>query len=131
MYTIPRQCRSREHEAPMTRAWTARMLGRATAAMLVMQSAGGAAEKDPVPIGSLLSMSGALAEYGESIQRGVDLAVEQINAAGGVLDGRRVKVAIGDDLTSPQAGVAAAQQLISVHRVRASWVRLRAESPSR
>ncbi|WP_236843245.1 ABC transporter substrate-binding protein [Bradyrhizobium icense] len=76
-------------------------------------------QTEPVRIGALMSMTGALAEYGESILKGVQLAAEEINAGGGVLDGRRIEVVVGDDQTTPQPGVDAAQRLISVNRVSA------------
>ena len=46
------------------------------------------------------------------------LAVEQVNAAGGVL-GRPVELAVADDQTNPDAAVRAARQLIDVDRVAA------------
>jgi branched-chain amino acid transport system substrate-binding protein len=93
-------------------------IGRlAAAAAAVAALAAGTAQAQSVPIGSLMAMTGALAEYGESIQNGITLAVEEINAAGGVLDGRQLEVVVGDTQTNPQAGVAAAQQLISANQV--------------
>jgi ABC-type branched-subunit amino acid transport system substrate-binding protein len=77
----------------------------------------GYAQAQNVRIGALMSMTGGLAEYGRSILQGIQLAADEINAGGGVLDGRRIEVVVGDDQTSPQPGVAAAQQLVSVNRV--------------
>lgn len=67
-------------------------------------------------IGALLPMTGALAEYGEASLNAIRLAESQINAQGGLLDGQ-LEVLVGDTQTSPQAGVAAAKQLVSANQV--------------
>ncbi len=74
------------------------------------------AQADQMKVGALMPMTGALAEYGEHSLNGIKLAAEQINDAGGVLDGQ-VEVVVGDTQTNPQAGVLAAKQLISVNNV--------------
>lgn len=71
---------------------------------------------DTLKLGALMPMTGALAEYGTSSLNGVKLAVEQINQAGGVL-GQPLELIVGDDQTNPQAGIAAAKQLVSAHQV--------------
>jgi len=101
----------------MKRTWREAALTRLAAAAGAAALAAGSAQAQEVPIGSLMAMTGPLAEYGESIQNGVTLAVEQINEAGGVLDGRQLEIVVGDTQTNPQAGVAAAQQLISANQV--------------
>jgi branched-chain amino acid transport system substrate-binding protein len=89
----------------------------AAAGALAFALATAPAHAQNVRVGALMSMTGGLAEYGESITKGIQLAAEEINAAGGVLDGRKIEVVVGDDQTNPQAGVAAAQQLVSIQRV--------------
>lgn len=69
-------------------------------------------------IGAIMPMTGELADYGPSDLTGIKMAVEEINKAGGVL-GSEVGLAVGDDQTSPQAGVDAAQKLVSVEKVNA------------
>lgn len=69
-----------------------------------------------VTIGALMPMTGALGEYGESSLNGVKLAVDEINAGGGVL-GAEMNIAIGDTQTNPQAGVLAAKQLLATSNV--------------
>ena len=49
-----------------------------------------------IHLAAVLSLTGAGAVYGVSSQNGIDLAVQEINAHGGV-DGARLAVAIGDD----------------------------------
>ena len=53
---------------------------------------------DPLKIGYLADYSGGLAEFGTEIEMGVQLAVEQINAAGGV-NGQDVEYVTGDRWT--------------------------------
>jgi len=48
---------------------------------------------ETIKIGALMSLTGALAPYGPPIANGAKLAVEQINAAGGVCRGRSRKTA--------------------------------------
>lgn len=77
----------------------------------------GAAGK-PLKIGALLSFTGDLADFGQPIFNGAQLAVDEINEAGGVL-GQDVTLVKGDDGTSPQQGVTEAQRLVNVEGVQA------------
>jgi branched-chain amino acid transport system substrate-binding protein len=70
-----------------------------------------AAEAD-IRIGVAGDMTGALAWFGEQYQRATDLAVEELNAQGGVL-GQRVELIVGDDFCDPDQAVALAQKLAS------------------
>jgi branched-chain amino acid transport system substrate-binding protein len=65
-----------------------------------------------VLIGVAGPMTGQLAWIGEQGQRGAELAVADINAAGGVL-GHQVQLTTADDFCDPEQAVAAAQKLIS------------------
>lgn len=56
---------------------------------------GGDASGEPIRIGALFPTSGSLALLGEESWRGVELAVDEINANGG-LDGREVKIEKAD-----------------------------------
>ena len=70
-----------------------------------------AAEAD-IRIGVAGDMTGALAWFGEQYQRAAELAVEELNAQGGVL-GQRVELILGDDFCDPDQAVALAQKLAS------------------
>lgn len=83
-----------------------------SAAMLIGVTAQ-AADHQPLKIGALMPMTGALQTYGATSLKGIKLAVEQINKAGGVL-GNPVKLMVGDAQTRPQAGVAAANKLANI-----------------
>ena len=73
---------------------------------------------ETIKIGSLMSLTGALAPYGPAIVNGAKLAVEQINAAGGVL-GKQLELVIRDTGTSPDVGRDAASKLVELDRVQA------------
>lgn len=77
-----------------------------------------AAQQQGLKIGALMALTGPLQAYGETCLKGAQLAAEEINAQGGVLGGK-LALAIGDDQTSPQPGVDAAQKLVSVEAVSA------------
>lgn len=76
----------------------------------------GAALAEGAKIGVIMSMTGALQAYGQTSLNGIRLAVDEINAQGGVLGGK-LEIVVGDDQTVPQSGVEAAQKLISVDKV--------------
>jgi len=76
----------------------------------------GPAAAQDVKIGAAMPLTGDLAAFGESDAKGVELAVKEINEAGGVL-GQELGLAIADTRTSPQAGVDAARKLVNVENV--------------
>ena len=71
-----------------------------------------AASDDKIVIGVISPNTGALAAYGNGIVTGVDLAVEQINAAGGIL-GRQVEVIKTDDQSDPTECLNAFNSLVA------------------
>ena len=84
-------------------------LGSLIFAPLTVQAA------DPIKIGSVLRLS-AGAEDGLPARRGVELAVEEINKAGGI-NGRKLEVIFEDEKDSPTSAVNAVQKLINVDKV--------------
>ncbi len=72
-----------------------------------------AAAQEPIKIGLVTALSGQSARAGEAITRGLTLAIDEINAAGGLLGGRKLVLVRRDDEANPQKGVTAAQDLIS------------------
>ena len=66
-------------------------------------------------IGAINPYSGPMALYGNEVTRGYELAVDQVNAAGGLL-GRKVELVRGDAST-PQQGIAMVEQLVSRDKV--------------
>lgn len=64
----------------------------------------------PVKIGALFPLTGGLANYGEVIRNATQIAVDEINAAGGI-DGRKLEVNYQDHQCQPATAVSAFQQL--------------------
>jgi branched-chain amino acid transport system substrate-binding protein len=76
------------------------------------------AQGEPYRIGIILPMTGATADYGADFNRGAQLAEEEINAAGGI-NGRPIKLVLGDSKNSPRDGVAEFRRLVDVDKVPA------------
>ena len=70
----------------------------------------------PARVGAIVSRSGAASSSGEQVARGFDLAVERINATGGV-GGRRLELLYRDDSTNPEIGLAALRELVEGEHV--------------
>lgn len=68
---------------------------------------------DTIVLGAILPLTGDIASYGISAKRGIDLAVEELNAVGGV-QGSHLRVIYEDDQGQPTRAVAALQKLISI-----------------
>jgi branched-chain amino acid transport system substrate-binding protein len=77
--------------------------------------AGGSKGGDIV-VGEYGSMSGLQATFGESTDHGVQLALDEINAGGGVL-GRKMKVQLEDDQSKQEEAANAVTKLISQDHV--------------
>jgi branched-chain amino acid transport system substrate-binding protein len=86
----------------------------AAAASLILVPAHAA---DPIKIGHVAALSGASAQSGEAITRGIQLAIDEINDKGGLLGGRKLELVQRDDESSPPKGIIAARELISREKV--------------
>jgi branched-chain amino acid transport system substrate-binding protein len=76
-------------------------------------SAGNApAQAEDIPIAVAGPMTGQLAAFGEQLRRGSEMAVKDINAAGGVM-GQPLKLVIGDDQCDPKQAVQVANDMVS------------------
>ena len=66
-----------------------------------------------VKIGNVAPMSGPQAHYGKDIENGVRMAIDDMNAQGVVIGGKKVKLELvnEDDASDPKQGTAAAQKL--------------------
>jgi len=76
------------------------------------------AAAETIKIGALMSLTGALGPYGPSISDGAQMAVDEINAAGGVL-GKQLELVVRDTATSPDVGRDAASKLVEIDKVPA------------
>lgn len=73
---------------------------------------------DVIKIGANLELSGPVASYGSSIAAGADLAVKEINAAGGI-DGKKIKLVKVDNKSESSEATAAAIKLATQDKVNA------------
>ncbi len=89
------------------------MLGllAATAVAVGAQGVPGASAQE-IPIAVAGPITGQYAIFGEQMRRGAQMAVDDINAKGGVM-GRKLKLEVGDDACDPRQAVAVANQLAS------------------
>jgi branched-chain amino acid transport system substrate-binding protein len=74
--------------------------------------------KEPVVIGSISPLTGTNAVQGNDMKNAEQLAMEEVNAAGGVL-GRPLKILFEDSESRPKGGIDAAHKLVEVNKVPA------------
>ena len=91
----------------MTKTFKASLL--AAAAGFVLSA--GVAQAD-VKIAVAGPFTGQLASFGEQLKRGAEMAVEDINAAGGV-NGEKIELLYGDDQCDPKQAVSVANNLVN------------------
>jgi branched-chain amino acid transport system substrate-binding protein len=87
---------------------------RLTAVAAIAAACGVAmAQETVVKIGHVAPLSGAQAHYGKDNENGVRMAIEDLNAQGVTIGGKKVKFEIQaeDDAADPKQGTAAAQKL--------------------
>ena len=94
------------------------LLTLALAASLVAACGGDDDGGEQLKLGFLVDFTGGLAEYGESAQTGIDLAILHINAAGGV-NGQDVVYVTGDTRVDPTQATEEARRLVDVEGVHA------------
>ncbi|WP_280817521.1 ABC transporter substrate-binding protein [Variovorax sp. TBS-050B] len=80
-------------------------------------AAGTAIAAEPIRIGLVTALSGQSALAGEAITRGLTVAIDEINAKGGLLGGRKLELVRRDDEANPAKGVVAARELIFKEKV--------------
>jgi branched-chain amino acid transport system substrate-binding protein len=72
---------------------------------------------EEIKIGLVTGLSGQTALSGEAIARGLTVAIDEINAKGGLLGGRKLVLVSRDDEGNPAKGVIAARELIHKEKV--------------
>ena len=77
----------------------------------------GAQAQEPIKIGLVTALSGQSARAGEAITRGLTIAIDELNAKGGVLQGRKFELVRRDDEATPAKGVIAARELLFKEKV--------------
>lgn len=73
---------------------------------------------ESIRIGVFADMSGATSIFGESTYNGVKMAIEEINASGGI-NGRKIEIYLEDDRGTPEMAKRAVERLISEKKVHA------------
>jgi branched-chain amino acid transport system substrate-binding protein len=86
-------------------------------ALAVGASLAPARAAEPLKIGLVTALSGQSALAGEAISRGAQVAIDEINAKGGLLGGRMLELVRRDDESNPAKGVVAARELIFKEKV--------------
>ena len=90
----------------------------ATFAAIALLTLGHAAlrAQDEIPVGEFASITGGSASFGQSSHKGTALAVEEINAAGGVL-GKKIKLVTEDDQSLAGQPATIVRKLIAQDKV--------------
>src|SRR5438876_10831962 len=79
--------------------------------LLLTATRGWTQAKPPVSVALVAAMSGGSALSGEALKRGLTVAIDEINARGGLLGGRKVELVIRDEQGNPSKGVTAARDV--------------------
>ncbi|HXG78039.1 MAG TPA: branched-chain amino acid ABC transporter substrate-binding protein [Methyloceanibacter sp.] len=78
---------------------------------LLLAACDGAEDANTTPVAIVGPITGQYASFGQQMTNGADLAVADINAAGGVL-GKKLALEVGDDACDPKQAVAVANQMV-------------------
>lgn len=87
-------------------------------ALLLGGLAGTALAGDGLKVGAVFPLTGTYGSYGKGMSAALKIALDEINAAGGVM-GKPVTLVVEDDQTDPTAGLNAAKKVIDVDHVSA------------
>jgi branched-chain amino acid transport system substrate-binding protein len=92
--------------------------GLLIAAAVVFAASLPANAQEVIKFGLIAAMSGQSAKSGEAIVRGLSVAIDEINAGGGLL-GKKVELVVRDDESNPAKGATAARELVQREKVAA------------
>jgi len=87
-------------------------ISRLCAALLLAGAAGSTLAAEPLRIALAGPVTGPVAQYGEMQFHGAQMAIEQINQAGGI-DGRLLEGVVFDDACDPKQAVAVANRIVN------------------
>ena len=93
--------------------WSRRMVlaGMSTAALALGAPLDLAHAQDSIKVGLVAALSGQSAKSGEAITRGLSIAIDEVNAAGGV-NGKKLELVSRDDESTPGKVLLAARDLV-------------------
>jgi branched-chain amino acid transport system substrate-binding protein len=94
------------------------VLGLLLAGALGLAACLPASAQEVLKLGLVAAMSGQSAKSGEAIVRGLSIAIDEINARGGLL-GKKVELIVRDDESNPAKGAIAARELVQREKVAA------------
>src|SRR6185503_10401426 len=70
-----------------------------------------------IVVGMYGSLTGDGASFGQSSREGTELAVDEINSAGGLLGGRKIRLLVEDDQSKPEEASNAVTKLVTQDKV--------------
>lgn len=70
--------------------------------------------QEPIRLGFIGGLSGRVADLGEAGRNGAQIAIDEINLAGGIA-GHKVELLVRDDEQSPEKAIAVTQELLALH----------------
>ena len=70
-----------------------------------------------IVVGMYGSLTGDGASFGQSSREGTELAVDEVNAAGGLIGGRKIKLLVEDDQSKPEEASNAVTKLVTQDKV--------------
>jgi branched-chain amino acid transport system substrate-binding protein len=102
----------------MKRLWLVAVVGAVglLAAVLGANASSGSSNKSPIAIGALTSLTGNFTPWGIQTRDGMRFAVNEINKSGGVR-GRKLKLFVADDQSTPNAGIDGFRKLTQQNHV--------------
>jgi branched-chain amino acid transport system substrate-binding protein len=92
------------------------LLAAVAAAVLALPLACKRGGGDEILVGEYGSLTGTTATFGQSTHNAITMAMDEINAAGGIL-GKKVRVLVEDDQSRPEEAATAVTKLINQNRV--------------
>jgi ABC-type branched-subunit amino acid transport system substrate-binding protein len=96
-----------------------RLLQMASLGAIVLAAAGAEAQtKPPIRIGMLMTLTGPGAAANLPTRMGIDMALQEFNANGGI-GGRQIVLVQGDDQANPTTGVDEAKRLVYQEKIEA------------
>ena len=99
-----------------TRGWPAAAV--VAAALVLSLGTATAADDDTVTVALSTTLSGAIGPLGQANKNGIELAIEKINAAGGVL-GKQIKLLVAEDQAKPPVAATNTRNFILTNKARA------------
>jgi branched-chain amino acid transport system substrate-binding protein len=98
--------------------WSRRLVlaGISTAALALSAPFSLVHAQDVIKVGLVAALSGQSAKSGEAITRGLSIAIDEVNAAGGV-NGKKLELVSRDDESNPGKGLLAARELVQREKV--------------